>query len=142
MIIALRRVLRLPADEAGTAAIEFAVVLPVFLAMLYGLLELGHYGYTTIALSDAARDGARWAMVRGASSAAPATASDITNFVRGRIAMLDPAQVTVTPSFTPNNKPGSVVNVQVSYAFAPFLPSYGFIPASTVSDSAKMTIAY
>jgi len=76
-----------------------------------------------------------------AASAAPATADSIKTYVRGRIALLDPTDVTVTPSFAPNNSPGSTVTVSVSYPFVPFLPGYSYLAAATVSDSAQMTIA-
>jgi Flp pilus assembly protein TadG len=129
-------------EERGTTSIELALVLPVFLLMICGLMELSHYAYMRVALSDAAREGVRYAMVRGAASAAPATADSITTYVRSRIALLDPTDVTVTASFAPNNRPGSVVTVQVSYPYAPFLTGfYAILTAATVTDSAKMTIA-
>lgn len=129
-------------DDAGTATIELAVVFPAFLLLLYGTIELAHYGYVRVALSDAARQGVRYAMVRGASSGAPATASTITDHVRAGIALLDPAQVTVTPSFAPDNQPGSLVTVQVAYPYAPFLTGdYAILSTATLTDSAQMTIA-
>ena len=129
------------AGEEGTAIIEFAFLMPAFLLILYGLIEFGHYGYMRVALADAAREGVRYAMVRGAASAAPATSTSITAYVRSRIALLDGSDVTVTSTFTPDNQPGSLVKVQVSYPYEPFLLGYNFLTAATVTDSAQMTIA-
>ena len=39
--------------------VEFALVLPVFLLMLFGLIDVGRYVYMNSVLSQAAREGAR-----------------------------------------------------------------------------------
>ena len=127
--------------ESGAAAIELAVVLPVFVLMSYGGMEISHYAYTRLALSDAAREGTRYAMVHGAASSAPASAGAIQTYVRSRIALIDGAQVTVTTTFTPDNNPGSLVKVAVSYPFAPFVPGFDYLTARTLTSSAQMTIA-
>jgi len=43
----------------GQALVEFALVFPVFVLMLMGLIDLGRFVYTDSALSQAAREGAR-----------------------------------------------------------------------------------
>ena len=43
----------------GTAAIEFALVAPVFLALLFGIIEYGRYLWTLQALQQVAAEGAR-----------------------------------------------------------------------------------
>ena len=140
-MLLLRTARKLRRSDHGTASIEFGVVLPAFMLLLYGMIELSHFGYSKVALADAAREGVRYAMVRGAASGAPASADSIRTYVRGRIGLLDPTDVTVTPSFAPNNSPGSTVTVSVSYPFVPFLPGYSSLGSATLTDSAKMTIA-
>jgi Flp pilus assembly protein TadG len=39
--------------------VEFALVLPIFAIMLFGIIDLGRYVYTGNALSNGAREGAR-----------------------------------------------------------------------------------
>lgn len=132
--------------SAGTVAIEMAFLLPAFLLFLYGILELSHYAFTEIALGDAARLGARYAMVRGATSSAPATASSIASYVKGEIGLVNPNDVTVETTWSPNNDPGSVVTVETSYPFVPYLPDLGglfgtqFLPSLTVTGSSEMTV--
>lgn len=43
--------------------VEFALILPLFILLLFGILDFGRaiYGYNTI--NNAAREGARWAIV-------------------------------------------------------------------------------
>lgn len=132
--------------RSGTVAIETAFVLPVLLLFLYGIFELSHFAYTKIALGDAAQLGVRYAMVRGATSPTPATAASISAFVKGQITLINPNQVTVTTTWSPNNSPGSDVTVQTSYPFVPFLPDLGalfgtqFLQDMTLTGSAEMVI--
>jgi hypothetical protein len=47
----------------GQTLVEFALVLPIFVVMLFGLLDAGRYVYMNSVLSQAAREGARVAAV-------------------------------------------------------------------------------
>lgn len=47
----------------GQGLVEFALVLPIFLAMLFGLIDGGRYVYLNSVVSQAAREGARLATV-------------------------------------------------------------------------------
>jgi Flp pilus assembly protein TadG len=62
----------------GQALVEFAVVIPVFLFMLFGLIDVGRLVYLNSTLSQAAREGARLGSVeasyRGSSDLACGTA--------------------------------------------------------------------
>ena len=126
--------------ESGAITVEFALTIPIVMSLLYGFVELSHYAYADIALADAARDGARYAMVRGATSTSPATSSSIESYVKGRLTLLDPNSVTVTVDFVPNNDAGSIVEVQLSYPFVPFMPGFGYIGPNTLLASSEMTI--
>ncbi|MDB4874253.1 MAG: TadE family protein [Gemmatimonadetes bacterium] len=50
-------------DEDGAVAVEFALVVPVFLLMVFGIVDLGRAYYTVNNLVSAAREGARYASV-------------------------------------------------------------------------------
>lgn len=47
----------------GQGLVEFALVIPVFILVLFGLIDLGRYVYMNSTLSQAAREGARVASV-------------------------------------------------------------------------------
>ncbi len=47
----------------GQTLIEFALVLPLFLLMLFGLIDVGRFVYLNSVMSQAAREGARVAAV-------------------------------------------------------------------------------
>lgn len=46
-------------SQCGATAIEFALVMPIFILILYGLITFGSAFYTQMAVSRAAEDGAR-----------------------------------------------------------------------------------
>jgi Flp pilus assembly protein TadG len=56
--------------ERGTTLVEFAIGATVFFTMMFAVVEFGRMLYVHNALSDAARRGARYAVVHGASDIA------------------------------------------------------------------------
>ena len=72
---------------------EFALVAPIFFFMLFALIDFGRYVYYVQILNNAAREGARYAIVHGAKGvpssgpAAPGTfSSDVPgNFVKSTV---------------------------------------------------------
>ncbi len=48
----------------GLAAVEFALVLPVLLLVLFGIINFGALMYDQAVVTNAAREGARWAAMR------------------------------------------------------------------------------
>ncbi|NOY28691.1 MAG: pilus assembly protein [Planctomycetes bacterium] len=55
-------------DRKGTTAIETAVVLPVFLFMVFAIIEFGHAQMVNNVLNSACRNGARLGSVEGTST--------------------------------------------------------------------------
>ena len=51
------------AAQRGQGLVEFALVLPIFLLMLFGLIDGGRFVYENSVVSQAAREGARLATV-------------------------------------------------------------------------------
>ena len=49
--------------EKGQAMVEFALVLPFLLALLCGIIDFGWLYYNQITLNNAAREGARYAVI-------------------------------------------------------------------------------
>ncbi|MFT4471609.1 TadE/TadG family type IV pilus assembly protein [Arthrobacter sulfonylureivorans] len=50
-------------SERGAAAVEMAIVLPLLVLILMGIMEFGRVFYVQISLSHAAREGARYAAI-------------------------------------------------------------------------------
>ena len=97
-------------SNKGQSLVEFALVIPVFLLLLFGIVEFGRAWETMNVATSAAREGARVAAVTGpnvgsATSAAQRilTAGNINN---ATISVSGPdanheVQVTVTVNYTP-----------------------------------------
>ncbi len=78
-------------DERGNGLVEMALVLPVAMCFLLGILTGGQAYFQKISLVDAAREGARY----GASLKIPtASAADWKQAVKNRVAALSGGQVT------------------------------------------------
>jgi Flp pilus assembly protein TadG len=118
---------------------EFAIVLPVLVLLLFGILDMGKAVYAYSYVSYSAREATRWAAVRGQTSKTPASSSDVQAFIVGETQGLDTKQLTVTTSWSPDNKPGSVVTVQVQYSLPLSVP---LLPTTTLAltSASKMVI--
>jgi len=72
--------------EAGNALVEFAVSMVVILTLLFGIIDVGRALYAYDWVSNAARLGTRFAMVRGSSCSqllggCPAIQSDVVAYL-------------------------------------------------------------
>ena len=47
----------------GQSLVEFALVLPIFAIMLFGIIDFGRYVFTANSLNNGAREAARFASV-------------------------------------------------------------------------------
>ena len=56
-------------NEDGQAMVEFALILPVFLLILCGIIDFGWLFYNQLSLNNACREGARYAVVNTADDA-------------------------------------------------------------------------
>src|SRR3954447_21523824 len=56
-------------DCRGLAAVELAIVAPVLLAMVFGIIELSRMGMVAQALTNAARDACRVAVIPNSTTA-------------------------------------------------------------------------
>ena len=54
--------------ERGQSLVEFALILPVMILLLVGTFDIGHVVWTNDALSNAAREAARYAIVHGSGN--------------------------------------------------------------------------
>jgi hypothetical protein len=55
----------------GQGLVEFALVLPIFTAVLLGMIEVGRVVWANNAVANAAREGARYATVHGGTKSNP-----------------------------------------------------------------------
>ncbi len=123
----------------GSAYVEFALTLVPFLIFMFGIINcaLAIYAYSFV--SYAAREATRFAAVRGASSAGPATAAEVTGFVNAEAYGVNPGKLNVTTIWKPDNNPGSAVRVTVNYQFDFAIPFVN-LGAVNLSSTSQMVI--
>ena len=98
--------------------VEFVLsFLLFFLVAFVGIMDIGQGIWAHNVLAHASHEAARYAIVRGADSLSPATASDIRNFLRSRAFFLDSNSVNVAVTWTPDTSPGSTVEITASLHF-------------------------
>lgn len=77
----------------GQSVIEFALVLPLLLLVLFGITEFGRAWMTVSILTSAAREGCRLAVVTAPD--VPAVTARVTDVCNS--AGVTPASITITP---------------------------------------------
>lgn len=97
-------------NELGSTAVEFAVLAPMILALVFGIIEFGTIFYDQILLTNASREGAR----AGIGGMPRATLDDIERAV---ISTLKPGDTTLLINYKDDKKdwktdlePGPCVN--------------------------------
>ncbi|MDE3105882.1 MAG: pilus assembly protein [Acidobacteriota bacterium] len=148
---------RLHNDTRGAALVESVLSIILLVTMIFGITELGFALYTYHYIAFAAREGTRYAIVRGSAcntftTACPASTTQIQNYVLSlNYPGIDTTKMLVTasfpttgsnctPSVSPCNNPGNVVKVVVTYQFP--LASI-FIPSATlpITTTSQMVIS-
>ncbi|HVJ48565.1 TadE family protein [Desulfitobacterium sp.] len=101
--------MKLHQEERGQAMVEMALILPLFLLLLFGMIEMGRVGYAYVTVSNAARSGVRVATTGGMDQ-------DIQNAVILGAPTLNQAELTIiiTPTQI-DRQSGQSVQVQVTY---------------------------
>jgi hypothetical protein len=129
------------------ALVEFALVVPWFFLLLFGIIEAGRFIFYYETLNNATREGARYAIVNGANTLgcpsgppAPGTsACDVSGAnVMARVrqsAIGVPNAITVTPTWDPDNGRGSTVRVDASFTYRSLLPLVPLPPITVTAES-------
>lgn len=112
----------------GIALIEFAIVLPVLVLILLGIIDLATAMYDLAILTNASREGARWGIISSNNpSNQPWACSDTTegtttpcqvaNASAKSLLISYRATTSLTTTATGGGVPGSTVTVTMSYTF-------------------------
>ena len=113
-------------NDSGAAAVEFALILPLLLILIIGLIDFGRMGFTQVSVTSASREGARYSSLY---SSGLSSAQLISDFVQtsspltAKVSQLDSAGVlTVTSSMCSSTQSGENTSVVVSTNFKWLLP--------------------
>jgi Flp pilus assembly protein TadG len=107
-------------DERGAAAVEFGIILPLLMLILFGIIEFGMIMYSREVITNASREGARTGIVQ--ATVKPTTGeiqTVVTNYLTGT--GVDPNAVTITIAGAGLTAPNTL-NVTVTYPYNFFAP--------------------
>lgn len=82
-------------SQRGQTLVEFAITLPILIILLVGIVDGGRLVYVQNAISQAAREGARWGSVQGRSTSSGGRLT-VAAETRSRMAAVPNSIVTVT----------------------------------------------
>jgi Flp pilus assembly protein TadG len=106
--------------QHGASAVEFAILLPVLMLILFGTIEFGMVMYSREVLTNASREGARAGIVQQIPKPTEGQIqSVVTNYLTG--AGFDPANVTINVTGEGGVFPNDLT-VAVSYPYQFFAP--------------------
>lgn len=117
----------------GQALVEFALILPLLIVLIFAIMDFGYYLFVTISINHATRAGVRRASMNNASCDAVRT-----TVVNSAVGVILPAnQVSVTANVSDTALPGSppTVTVAVNFdhkMFAPSLWQFQTLPVKSV----------
>jgi Flp pilus assembly protein TadG len=156
-VMRLARERRSTRGEEGAVLVETAMSIIILLTFLFGVMEGAFAIYSYHFISEAAREGTRYAIVRGSTSGGycpsysslgcQAKDTDIISYVKGLgFPGINPGNMTVAPAWSvypnskscpatgPCNSPGNLITITVTYNFPLTVP---FIPAHTYAMSSQ-----
>lgn len=137
--------------EQGSNLVEMGLGMTIFMAVFFGIIQFSYAMYVYNWVSEASREGSRWAIVRGSTCNANlgssfcdtngASSTEIANYIKGLgYPGLNQSNITVSTAWysgsqsTPRtwatqctattgcNSPGNQVQVTVAYAFPLGIP--------------------
>lgn len=140
-------------QESGASAAEFALVLPILIALLIGTIDVGRMAWTKMEVQAAARAGANYALVNATFGFdAAKVASAVTSATNLAVTLPEQpvkeygcpdasAGVAVvanaaTPCASTGKPPGSYVTVKASTEYTPI-----WLSPVTLSATAKVRIS-
>lgn len=121
-------------NKKGQAMVEFAVILPILLLLVMGIIEFGLIFNAYLTIQNASREGARYG-ITGASDA------DIVSLVRSDCSSLQSTYLTVNvaPAEGSRNS-GDTLVISVSYSYHMVTPIISSLFSNVVALNAQTSM--
>ena len=131
--------------ERGASVLEFAIVLPILLVLLFGVIEFGFIFYNKAMLTNAAREGAR----AGILARSPRLTEDeikevVEHYCENKLISFDNSvdlDVDAPPPPSPVFGDDLTVNVTYPYTFL-FIPSFIPLVPQPINLTARVIMKY
>ena len=140
-------------DESGVALVEFALVLPLLLLLLFGMLDFGKAFNYWIDETHLANETARWAAVNNLPGGTDLCAyaksqADTPELRSGGTSSIPGSGAAVSVTYPVNGATGTSgqvgdpvqVTVSVSYHWLPFIGTHLGAPSVTIQGTSTMRL--
>ncbi|ADI02676.1 TadE/TadG family type IV pilus assembly protein [Syntrophothermus lipocalidus] len=107
--MSVNRLRRAVERNEGQALVEFALILPILLVLIMGIIEFGRIFFSYLVITELAREGARYGVVGH-------TEQQIVEHLEGMASVLDPEKLVI--DVTPNDGErvrGQGLTVEIDY---------------------------
>jgi Flp pilus assembly protein TadG len=139
-------------EDQGSALIEFSLVALMFIVLLFGVVEMGRMVLVYTSIANAARAGARYAIVHGADRtgsgvdgpSGPGSTTQVQTVVQNfaSVGLLDTSRLTIAVSYPSGNGVGSTVSVTVSYPYDPLVTYFNSFLSTTLASTSQGVIVF
>ncbi len=96
--------------------VELALLLPAALLLTFGSIQFMLYLSCYVGATYGSRAAVRYAIVHGAGSVSPCTATTLANYVQPYLVGVPASATTVTVTWTPDHNAGSTVVINVAFS--------------------------
>jgi Flp pilus assembly protein TadG len=129
-------------DRRGASAVEFALVLPLLIVLLFGIVEFGLLMYNKAVITNASREGARAGIVFSPRPDETSIKKVASDYADPRVVSFGAKRVT-DPS-VPSGKCTAfgndlIVNVSYPYQFLVFSNVVSLLGSGTMSNTVTLT---
>jgi Flp pilus assembly protein TadG len=126
----------------GTAAVEAAIFLPIFLSLTLGVTDLGSGMFVRMTANAAVQAGAAYAVINSCTSSCLANIKAAMNDAAGNPNPAFCTVATCTTSMTTPCVAPCVITISVNYPYSPILPYavYAWAQPMTVSSTATVRV--
>jgi Flp pilus assembly protein TadG len=127
--------------ELGQSAVEFALVVPILLALICGIVEVSRLYYVRLSIRDVTLEATRFA-VTGRTLINPATgqpftrAASVARLIRIRTDSLKVALDSISINPADGGKPSEVVTIRVFYKYA-----FSLAPLRNIVSTSPMSFS-
>ena len=143
----IRGIIHKITEESGAAAVEFAIILPLLVIFLFGIIEFSIMFYDKAVITNASREGARAGIVfADPRPDAAEIQSVVNNYSNNLLITFGTPNLQISPP-TPCVDPGDELIVTVTYEYdflivpnilAAFFSGGAFSDGSTIGATTKM----
>ena len=135
---------RLKKDQKGQALVEFALILPILILLVMGIIEFGIIYHTQLVLDNASREGARAGVLQQRGEEDSASSDDkIKEVIFDRAATLDRDKleqgINISPDFG-DRRVGVPLKVELTYEVNPFTPVISNIIGDSIELNSSTTM--